>query len=108
VGAVPSVGGHPRHVPASVAGGRHRRCHLTRPTLFVCAANDFAFPERAVQEAEELVRQRPDCSESSFRFRRYAGTYHGFAIRGDERNPVIERAKGKALDEAVDFFRTHV
>eukprot|EP01047_Picozoa_sp_COSAG01_P083904 COSAG01_NODE_17767_length_1125_cov_2.135478_1_plen_300_part_10 len=37
---------------------------LTRPTLFVCAANDFAFPERAVQEAEALVRQRPDYSES--------------------------------------------
>ena len=53
-----------------------------------------------------LVRERPDYSEALFRFRRYAGTYHGFAIRGDERNEVIEKAKGEALDEAVNFFES--
>ena len=78
---------------------------LTRPALFVCAENDFAFPESRVLEAEALVRSRPDYSESAFRFRRYAGTYHGFAVRGDERNEVIEKAKGEALDEVVDFFK---
>lgn len=46
-----------------------------------------------------------DYTESRFRFRRYPGTYHGFAIRGDERNDVVERAKGAALDEVVDFFK---
>lgn len=79
---------------------------LRRPALFVCAENDFAFPALRVLEAEALVRERPDFSEALFRFRRYAGTYHGFAIRGDERNKVIEKAKGEALDEAINFFKT--
>jgi dienelactone hydrolase len=78
---------------------------LLRPALFVCADNDFAFPERRVLQAEALVRARPDYSEARFRFRRYPGTYHGFAIRGDERNEVVENAKGAALDEAIDFFK---
>jgi dienelactone hydrolase len=52
-----------------------------------------------------MVRRRADYTDSQFRFRRFAGTYHGFAIRGDERNGVIEKAKGRALDELVDFFK---
>ena len=59
-------------------------------------------------KAEVLVRERPDYSESRFRFRRYAGTYHGFALRGDERNKIIEKAKGEALDEAIDFFKAEL
>jgi dienelactone hydrolase len=78
---------------------------LLRPALFICAENDFAFPEHRVLEAEAMVRRRADYTDSQFRFRRFAGTYHGFAIRGDERNGVIEKAKGRALDELVDFFK---
>ena len=79
---------------------------LRRPILFVCAENDFAFPEKRICQAEIMARTRLDYSEDRFRFRRYRGTYHGFAIRGDERNPVIEKAKGEALDEIIDFFKT--
>ena len=97
-----------RFAATAVAHGEvplSRVATLRRPALFVCAENDFAFPAPRVLEAEALVRAREDYSVDRYRFRRYAGTYHGFAIRGDERNKVIEKAKGEALDEAIDFFK---
>ena len=35
----------------------------------------------------------------------YSGTYHGFGIRGDERNSHIEKSKYDALDECIAFAR---
>jgi hypothetical protein len=36
------------------------------------------------------------------------GTYHGFAVRGDERVPAIEEAKRDALQQTVTFLLEHV
>jgi len=78
---------------------------LQTPTLFVCAHNDWAFPEKLIPQVDALLRSRSDFSEYKFRLRRYPGTYHGFAIRGDERNPNIQAAKTAALVDCVTFFQ---
>jgi dienelactone hydrolase len=41
-------------------------------------------------------------------FLRFPGTYHGFAVRGDERNPHIEQAKSNALDAVLEHFKKHL
>lgn len=62
-----------------------------QPLFIGAAANDWAFPEPRVAQAEALIRARK--SDHVHRIVRYPGTYHGFAVRGDERNPLIARAK---------------
>jgi len=77
---------------------------LKTSALFVCAENDWAFPEDRIAQAEVILRGRSDYSDSKFRVKRYPGTYHGFAIRGDERNPAVQEAKAAALSDSIDFF----
>lgn len=38
----------------------------------------------------------------------YPGTYHGFAIRGDPTNPVIEKAAEDSFRASLAVFQQHV
>lgn len=74
---------------------------LRVPGLFICAENDHSFPDAARHKAEELLAARTD-AEYVFRF--YPGTFHGFAIRGDEKDETVKAAKGDAYQQALQFF----
>jgi len=74
---------------------------LSKPTLFCCAANDHAFPETRIVEAEKILGKLP---QNSHKVIRYPDTYHGFAVRGDDKNQHIASAKKACMHDVVDFF----
>eukprot|EP00270_Netrium_digitus_P011403 TRINITY_DN3627_c0_g2_i1.p1 TRINITY_DN3627_c0_g2~~TRINITY_DN3627_c0_g2_i1.p1 ORF type:complete len:312 (+),score=89.64 TRINITY_DN3627_c0_g2_i1:103-936(+) len=77
------------------------------PGLFVCADKDFAFPLPEVKKAEVLIASRAEGSVE-MRLKFYPGTYHGFAVRGDESHPATHAAMEDALKEALNFFSKHL
>ena len=79
---------------------------LVKPTIFICADNDHSFNASSRKKAKEIIQQREDSEKFPFHF--YEGTYHGFAIRGDECNPDIENAKNDALNSTVQFFKKYL
>ena len=42
-----------------------------------------------------------------YKFKHYPGAPHGFGIRGDEADEVVQSAKEDAFEQAVAFFREH-
>lgn len=34
----------------------------------------------------------------------YPGTYHGFAVRGSDKDPVVQKAKEQAHEEVIAWF----
>jgi len=75
---------------------------LVKPGFFICADRDeFAFPNAARLQAEAILRQRQD---TKYEFRFYPGTFHGFAVRGDDKIPEIQKAQDDAINAAAAFF----
>lgn len=70
------------------------------PTLWICAEIDHAFPPTARKTTQEILERRGMKST----FKDYPGTEHGFAVRGDEKNETIQKAKLDALEAAIVFF----
>jgi len=81
-------------VPADIAP-------LVKPGLFICADHDMAFSDAARLQAEALLSQRKD---AKYVFRFYPGTFHGFAVRGDDKVPLIQQAQDDAIATAAAFF----
>eukprot|EP00457_Paulinella_chromatophora_P010334 gb/GEZN01010433.1/.p1 GENE.gb/GEZN01010433.1/~~gb/GEZN01010433.1/.p1 ORF type:complete len:301 (-),score=25.07 gb/GEZN01010433.1/:299-1201(-) len=96
---------------------------LKRPGLFICADKDWAFPDASRLQAEALLRAKSDVSRAKsgsdmrgkydaenekYLFKFYPGTFHGFAVRGDENDPVVAEAKKDATNQALEFFAKHL
>lgn len=71
------------------------------PTLWICAETDGTFPEADRVATQEILQKRG----MKATFKLYPGTEHGFAVRGDDKNPVVREASHSALDEAIKFFK---
>ena len=59
---------------------------IIRPGCFLLAVNDYAFPPKKVAEARALLETKTGLR---FDWKEYEGVKHGFAIRGDERDPKV-------------------
>jgi len=77
---------------------------IKNPTLWICAETDQTFPVPAQKQTEEILQKRG--IPTVFKF--YPGTVHGFAVRGDESEPQVFKAKVDALEQTVNFFRKHL
>jgi len=77
-----------------------------KPVLFLCAENDWTFPDKDVDAAEILLKSRKDAD--SYKFVRYPGCIHGFAVRGDDKDPVVQKAKQDATVQACNFFNSNL
>ncbi|KAK9815910.1 hypothetical protein WJX72_011803 [[Myrmecia] bisecta] len=86
------------HVPADIEP-------LKKPGLFLSADDDWSFPKSAFEEAKAILGKRPDASNYEMKY--YPGTFHGFAIRGDDKDEVVKEAKDDAIQTAISFFRKH-
>ena len=83
---------------------------LVRPGLFLCADNDFAFPDKERLQAEAMLRTKMNKSNIDidyYKFKHYPGASHGFAVRADEADEVAQRAFEDAFEQAVAFFQDH-
>lgn len=57
-------------------------------------------------KAQALLAQRPN--GPPLRLSLYEDMRHGFANRGDEKEPAIKAAKEAALQEALAWFKQHL
>jgi dienelactone hydrolase len=62
---------------------------VQRPGCFLLAANDFSFPPAKVAAARAQLEEKAPSDSLRFEFKEYAGVKHGFAIRGNERDPTV-------------------
>ncbi|KAJ3066047.1 hypothetical protein HK102_007748, partial [Quaeritorhiza haematococci] len=77
---------------------------IKRPCLVLCAEEDGVFPESSRVKTEEILKSKDFDSKVLL----YPGTKHGFAVRGNEDNPVVLQARDDALKETVEFFKKHL
>jgi len=75
---------------------------LKKPTIFCCASNDHAFPDDRVAQAEKILLEK--FPGNLHKIITYPGTYHGFAVRGDDRKQHIAKAKDKCMHDVGEFF----
>jgi len=75
---------------------------LKKPMLYCCAANDHAFPDKLVDEAEKVLAEK--YPKDLHQLIRYPGTYHGFAVRGDDTDSATAQQKDKCMHDVAEFF----
>lgn len=75
---------------------------IKRPILFLCAENDSLFVSDLRQEFESELK----CNGLGT-FIEYPGTTHGFVVRPDESQQVIQQ-KDKAVQDAIEFFKKNI
>lgn len=74
------------------------------PAFFACAETDQQFPLPMAEETQKVLEGAGVACE----FRRYPGTTHGFAVRGNLEDPVVEKAKTDALQGLSAFFSKYL
>jgi dienelactone hydrolase len=75
---------------------------IKRPILFLCAENDQSFvPDLRKEFEKELT------SNGLGTFIEYPGTVHGFVVRPDGSEQVIQQ-RDKAVQDAIQFFKKNV
>jgi dienelactone hydrolase len=77
-----------------------------KPGLIIAAEIDYAFPEQARKQAQEIIEKENLVDQ--IRIRYFPGTFHGFAVRGDDRVEVIRKAKEDAFRVAVEWLKEHL
>jgi len=71
-----------------------------RPIFIGAASFDRQMKEKQVAEIENIIsKKRPDHV-----IIKYPNTYHGFAIRGDDRNEHLSKMKIKCMHDVGEFF----
>jgi len=75
---------------------------LKKPFLFCTVPDDHSFPEKMVTETEKIIAEK--YPKGRHRLIRYPGTYHGFAIRGDDSDTHIAHQKDKCMHDVIEFF----
>ncbi|KAI9206903.1 Alpha/Beta hydrolase protein [Polychytrium aggregatum] len=79
--------------------------NIAVPVQFIFAEHDPTFTPANQKETERILQGRPEIdSEINF----YPGTVHGFACRGDEKDPVATTARREALAKSKAFFQKHL
>ena len=75
---------------------------IKRPILFLCAENDALFVPDLRQAFEKVLK-----GNGLGQFIEYPGTTHGFVVRPDGSEEVIQQ-RDKAVEDAIAFFKKNV
>lgn len=71
------------------------------PLAIAAAENDAIFPAEKRQESEAILKKL----NVPYQINLYSGVNHGFAVRGDQGNPVVRYAQENAFLQAVEWFK---
>ncbi|CRG87039.1 hypothetical protein PISL3812_04053 [Talaromyces islandicus] len=77
---------------------------LTGPVAISAAETDAIFPAEKRHESESILKELG----TPYQINLYSGVEHGFAVRGDPKNPVARYAKESAFLQAVQWFKEHL
>lgn len=75
---------------------------IKRPILFLCAQSDSIFTEDLRKEFENVLT-----SNDLGKFIEYPGTTHGFVVRPEQNNSVIQQ-RDQAVQDAIQFFQDNL
>lgn len=74
------------------------------PLSFACAEVDDLFVPELKQKSREVLNEIGIANE----FIDYPQTVHGFAVRGDPNNPIVDKARDKAFSQHVNWFKSYL
>jgi len=74
------------------------------PFAISAAETDSIFPTEKRHRSEEILKE----VGQPYQINLYSGVEHGFAVRGDPNNRVVQYAKESAFLQAVAWFEEHV
>jgi len=77
---------------------------VDKPTSFICAEEDMAFPHKLRDQAYENIKAKGVPTEKKV----YPGTVHGFALRPNLSIPEVKSAFQDAVVQAADWFKAHL
>lgn len=102
-GASPLVDGFAVAHPTKTTAADYEIANV--PALFILAEIDGAFPKAVADEVTAAYAARSATNPAMKLVVKgpYAGTQHGFAARGDDRDPIVGAAKADANESAADF-----
>lgn len=76
---------------------------IKRPIIISAAETDQVFaPELRHQTEDELAK----LEGVRYQVDLFSGVTHGFAVRGDIKNPIVRYAKEKVLADQLAFFKS--
>ena len=74
------------------------------PFAISAAETDQIFPTEKRHRSEEILKE----TGQPYQINLYSGVEHGFAVRGDPDNRVVNYAKESAFLQAVAWFEEHL
>lgn len=74
------------------------------PLAIAAAENDTIFPGEKRQESEAILKEL----NVPYQINLYSGVKHGFAVRGDQQNPVVRYAQRNSFMQAVEWFKEYL
>jgi dienelactone hydrolase len=74
------------------------------PLAIAAAEIDVLFPSEKRQETETILKG----SNFPWQMNLYSGVQHGFAVRGDDDDPVARYAMSNAFLQALEWFKEHL
>lgn len=74
---------------------------ISKPILFLVPEHDFAFTQELVDVTKKNFA---DASPDQYKYVHFDGLQHGFAVRGDLRDPAQLKGMEKARDEAIAWI----
>ena len=77
---------------------------IKKPALFICAEHDSFFSNSDVDKTRKVLTEKsPDNI-----VKLYTKVKHGFAVRGNEKDPIVCAARNDVLEMSVKFFTKHL
>jgi len=75
--------------------------NFKKPLYWVFSEKDMSCKEEMRHQIEDIVKRMPVRNKSKY----YPGVDHGFAIRGDAREPKVMEARQDCFHESVGWFK---
>ncbi|KFY93039.1 hypothetical protein V500_03947 [Pseudogymnoascus sp. VKM F-4518 (FW-2643)] len=81
-----------------------KKVRVWKPLAIFAAETDDILPEEKRRATEDRLKE----GGVTWMCTTYAGTLHGFSVRGDLKDPVVKFARDSALDGAVKWFNEYL
>lgn len=80
---------------------------LKKPGCFILPEKDFEIKEKQVALIREILKRKDEESKTSHPslVKDYPNMVHGFAVRGNEKDPEVKKARQDAFQTSLDYFK---
>jgi dienelactone hydrolase len=91
---------------------------ISKPGMWCLAPDDALFPRKAVNKTRAILTSKSNAPPAAaggggrggleFIITEYPGVKHGFAVRGDENDATVTKARQDVLEATAAFFDRHL